>query len=106
MISGWRLKGAEKLGSTARAIDGPGRTPAGDAGRRSPYDYKDFEGLIPKGNMAAVRSSSGTRAGMSQLPEEKLKDKAAKEHWMMSNYYKNALKDHLTRTTSSRAILS
>lgn len=57
-----------------------------------PYDYKDFEGLIPKGQYGGGTVIVWDEGWYEPATEEKLKDKAAKEHWMMSNYYKNALK--------------
>jgi bifunctional non-homologous end joining protein LigD len=57
-----------------------------------PYDYKDFEGLIPKGQYGGGTVIVWDEGTYEPATDEKLKDKAAKEHWMMSNYYKNALK--------------
>jgi bifunctional non-homologous end joining protein LigD len=57
-----------------------------------PYDYKDFEGIIPKGQYGGGTVIVWDEGTYEPATEEKLKDKAAKEHWMMSNYYKNALK--------------
>lgn len=57
-----------------------------------PYDYKDFEGIIPKGQYGGGTVIVWDEGWYEPATEEKLKDKAAKEHWMMSNYYKNALK--------------
>jgi bifunctional non-homologous end joining protein LigD len=57
-----------------------------------PYDYKDFEGLIPKGQYGGGTVIVWDEGWYEPAAGEKLKDKAAKEHWMMSNYYKNALK--------------
>jgi bifunctional non-homologous end joining protein LigD len=57
-----------------------------------PYDYKDFEGIIPKGQYGGGTVIVWDEGWYEPAVEEKLKDKAAKEHWMMSNYYKNALK--------------
>jgi bifunctional non-homologous end joining protein LigD len=57
-----------------------------------PYDYKDFEGVIPKGQYGGGTVIVWDEGWYEPAAGEKLKDKAAKEHWMMSNYYKNALK--------------
>ncbi|SDE35251.1 bifunctional non-homologous end joining protein LigD [Mucilaginibacter pineti] len=57
-----------------------------------PYDYKDFEGIIPKGQYGGGTVIVWDEGWYEPASDEKLKDKAAKEHWMMSNYYKNALK--------------
>jgi bifunctional non-homologous end joining protein LigD len=57
-----------------------------------PYDYKDFEGIIPKGQYGGGTVIVWDEGTYEPAAGEKLKDKAAKEHWMMSNYYKNALK--------------
>jgi len=57
-----------------------------------PYDYKDFEGIIPKGQYGGGSVIVWDEGWYEPATDEKLKDKAAKEHWMMSNYYKNALK--------------
>jgi bifunctional non-homologous end joining protein LigD len=57
-----------------------------------PYDYKDFEGIIPKGQYGGGTVIVWDEGWYEPATEEKLIDKAAKEHWMMSNYYKNALK--------------
>lgn len=57
-----------------------------------PYDYKDFEGVIPKGQYGGGTVIVWDEGWYEPAAGEKLKDKAAKEHWMMSNYYKNAIK--------------
>lgn len=57
-----------------------------------PYDYKDFEGIIPKGQYGGGTVIVWDQGWYEPATDEELKDKAAKEHWMMSNYYKNALK--------------
>jgi bifunctional non-homologous end joining protein LigD len=57
-----------------------------------PYDYKDFEGIIPKGQYGGGAVIIWDEGWYEPAADEKLKDKATKEHWMMSNYYKNALK--------------
>ena len=73
------------------------RGPSMDPGERRlampvedhPYDYKDFEGIIPEGQYGGgtvMVWDEGTYE-----PVEKLKTKKEQEHWMMSNYYKNAL---------------
>src|SRR3569833_55779 len=58
-----------------------------------PYDYKDFEGIIPEGNYGAGTVIVWDEGWYEPATDETLKDKAAQEHWMMSNYYKNALKN-------------
>jgi bifunctional non-homologous end joining protein LigD len=76
------------------------RGPSMEAGERRlampvedhPYDYRDFEGVIPKGQYGGGTVIVWDEGWYEPASEEKLKDKAAKEHWMMSNYYKNALK--------------
>lgn len=60
-----------------------------------PYDYKEFESIIPKGQYGGGTVIVWDEGTYKPVTEEKLKDKAAKEHWMMSNYYKNALKIRL-----------
>jgi len=57
-----------------------------------PYDYKDFEGIIPKGQYGGGTVIVWDEGWYEPAAEKKLKTKAEKEHWMMSNYYKNALK--------------
>ncbi len=57
-----------------------------------PYDYKDFEGNIPKGQYGGGTVIVWDEGYYEPATDEKLKDKAAQEHWMLSNYYKNALK--------------
>jgi bifunctional non-homologous end joining protein LigD len=57
-----------------------------------PYDYKDFEGVIPKGQYGGGTVIVWDEGWYEPSSDEPLKDKAAQEHWMMSNYYKNALK--------------
>jgi bifunctional non-homologous end joining protein LigD len=57
-----------------------------------PYDYKDFEGIIPEGQYGGGTVIVWDEGWYEPATDEKLRDKAAKEHWMMSNYYKNALK--------------
>ena len=57
-----------------------------------PYDYKDFEGIIPKGQYGGGTVIVWDEGWYEPATDEKLKDKAAQEHWIMSNYYKNALK--------------
>lgn len=57
-----------------------------------PYDYKDFEGIIPEGQYGGGTVIVWDEGWYEPAAGEKLKDKAAQEHWMMSNYYKNALK--------------
>jgi len=54
-----------------------------------PFDYKDFEGIIPEGQYGG-----GTvlvwDAGTYE-PAELVKGKKEQEHWLLSNYYKNKL---------------
>src|ERR1700712_4783243 len=57
-----------------------------------PYDYRNFEGIIPKGQYGGGTVIVWDEGTYEPATDEKLKDKAAKEHWMMSNYYKSALK--------------
>jgi bifunctional non-homologous end joining protein LigD len=57
-----------------------------------PYDYKDFEGIIPKCQYGGGTVIVWDEGWYEPAADETLKDKAAKEHWMMFNYYKNALK--------------
>jgi len=57
-----------------------------------PYDYKDFEGIIPEGQYGGGTVIVWDEGWYEPATNEKLKDKAAKEHWMTSNYWKNALK--------------
>jgi bifunctional non-homologous end joining protein LigD len=57
-----------------------------------PYDYKDFEGIIPEGQYGGGTVIVWDEGWYEPAAGEKLKDKAAQEHWMMSNYYKSALK--------------
>lgn len=57
-----------------------------------PYDYKDFEGIIPAGQYGAgtvIIWDQGTYE-----PVEKFKTKREQEHYLMSSYYKG----HLTIT--------
>lgn len=54
-----------------------------------PYDYKDFEGIIPEGQYGGgtvLVWDNGTYE-----PAEKIKGKKAQEHWLLSHYYKNKL---------------
>ncbi|MDQ0640045.1 DNA ligase D-like protein (predicted ligase)/DNA ligase D-like protein (predicted 3'-phosphoesterase)/DNA ligase D-like protein (predicted polymerase) [Pedobacter sp. W3I1] len=54
-----------------------------------PYDYKDFEGIIPEGQYGG-----GTVLvwdNRTYEPAEKIKGKSAQEHWLLSHYYKNSL---------------
>jgi bifunctional non-homologous end joining protein LigD len=57
-----------------------------------PYDYKDFEGVILKGQYGGGTVIVWDEGWYEPATAEKLKGKAAKEHWIMANYYKNALK--------------
>lgn len=54
-----------------------------------PYDYKDFEGIIPKGQYGGgtvIVWDNGTYE-----PAEKIEGKKAQEKWLLSSYYKNKL---------------
>ena len=54
-----------------------------------PYDYKDFEGIIPEGQYGGgtvLVWDCGTYE-----PEEKIETKTEQEHWLLANYYKNKL---------------
>lgn len=54
-----------------------------------PYDYKDFEGIIPEGQYGGgtvLVWDNGTYE-----PDEKIEGKKEQEHWLLSNYYKNKL---------------
>jgi bifunctional non-homologous end joining protein LigD len=54
-----------------------------------PYDYKDFEGIIPKGQYGGgtvLVWDNGTYE-----PAEPVEGKKAQEHWLLSHYYKNKL---------------
>jgi bifunctional non-homologous end joining protein LigD len=57
-----------------------------------PYNYRNFEGTIPKGQYGGGTVIVWDEGWYEPATEEPLKDKASMEHWMMSNYYKNALK--------------
>jgi DNA ligase D-like protein (predicted 3'-phosphoesterase)/DNA ligase D-like protein (predicted polymerase) len=55
-----------------------------------PYDYKDFEGIIPPGQYGGgtvIVWDHGTYE-----PAVKIEGKRAQEHWLMSHYYQDALK--------------
>lgn len=54
-----------------------------------PYDYRDFEGIIPQGQYGGgtvLVWDNGTYE-----PAERVKGKREQEHWLLSNYYKNKL---------------
>jgi DNA ligase D-like protein (predicted 3'-phosphoesterase)/DNA ligase D-like protein (predicted polymerase) len=54
-----------------------------------PYDYKDFEGIIPEGQYGGgtvLVWDNGTYE-----PAEPIEGKKEQEHWLLSNYYKNKL---------------
>jgi DNA ligase D-like protein (predicted 3'-phosphoesterase)/DNA ligase D-like protein (predicted polymerase) len=54
-----------------------------------PYDYKDFEGIIPEGQYGGgtvLVWDTGTYE-----PAERVEGKAAQEKWLLANYYKNKL---------------
>src|ERR1700712_539443 len=46
-----------------------------------PYDYKDFERLIPKGQYGGGTVIVSDEGWYEPAAVEKLKDEAAKEHW-------------------------
>jgi bifunctional non-homologous end joining protein LigD len=55
-----------------------------------PYDYKDFEGIIPQGQYGGgtvIVWDQGTYE-----PAEKLKTKKDQEHWLLSHYNKEGLR--------------
>ncbi len=54
-----------------------------------PYDYKDFEGIIPEGQYGGVTVLVWD-CGIYE-PEEKIETKTEQEHWLLANYYKNKL---------------
>jgi len=54
-----------------------------------PFDYKDFEGIIPEGQYGdgtVIIWDQGTYE-----PAEKIKGKKEQEHWLLSGYYKGVL---------------
>lgn len=54
-----------------------------------PYDYKDFEGIIPEGQYGGgtvLVWDNGTYE-----PSEKIEGKKEQEHWLLSSYYKHKL---------------
>ncbi|SMC87647.1 non-homologous end-joining DNA ligase [Pedobacter africanus] len=54
-----------------------------------PYDYKDFEGIIPEGQYGGgtvLVWDNGTWE-----PSENIKGKKEQEHWLLSHYHKNKL---------------
>jgi bifunctional non-homologous end joining protein LigD len=59
-----------------------------------PFDYKDFEGTIPKGQYGGGTVIVWDQGWYEPSPidEPKPKGKKAQEHWLNSHYYKNALK--------------
>ena len=57
-----------------------------------PYDYKEFEGIIPKGEYGGGAVIVWDEGWYEPATDDKLKDKAAQEHWMSNNYCKNAIK--------------
>ena len=55
-----------------------------------PFDYKDFEGIIPEGNYGAgtvIIWDEGTYE-----PDEKIKGKEAQEKWLLKHFYSGDLK--------------
>jgi bifunctional non-homologous end joining protein LigD len=57
-----------------------------------PFNYKDFEGIIPEGEYGGGTVIVWDEGWYEPATDEKLKNKAEREHWMGSNYWKNALK--------------
>jgi bifunctional non-homologous end joining protein LigD len=54
-----------------------------------PFDYKDFEGIIPQGQYGGgtvIIWDQGTYE-----PAEKIRGKEQQEHWLNSHYYKSAI---------------
>src|SRR6201992_4529716 len=78
------------------------RGPSMDPGERRlampvedhPYDYKDFEGIIPKGQYGGGTVIVWDEGWYEPSADEKLKDKEAQQNWMMSNFFKKRLKIH------------
>jgi len=54
-----------------------------------PYDYKDFEGIIPQGQYGGGTVLVWDRG--TYEPAEKIAGKKDQEHWLLSHYYKNKL---------------
>jgi bifunctional non-homologous end joining protein LigD len=54
-----------------------------------PYDYKDFEGIIPEGQYGGGTVIIWDQG--SYEPAEPVKGKKAQEHWLLSHYYKGSL---------------
>jgi bifunctional non-homologous end joining protein LigD len=54
-----------------------------------PFDYKDFEGIIPEGQYGGGTVLVWDNG--SYEPAEKIEGKKAQEHWLLSHYYKNKL---------------
>jgi bifunctional non-homologous end joining protein LigD len=57
-----------------------------------PYDYKDFEGILPEGQYCGGTVIIWDEGWYEPATDEGLADKAAQEHWMTKHYYQNALK--------------
>jgi len=54
-----------------------------------PFDYKDFEGIIPQGQYGGgtvIVWDTGTYE-----PGDRMKGKKAREHWLLSHYYNGAI---------------
>jgi DNA ligase D-like protein (predicted ligase)/DNA ligase D-like protein (predicted 3'-phosphoesterase)/DNA ligase D-like protein (predicted polymerase) len=54
-----------------------------------PYDYKDFEGIIPEGQYGGGTVMVWDHG--TYEPGEKISGKKEQEHWLLSSYYKNKL---------------
>ncbi len=72
---------------------GPSMNPEGHrlamAVEDHPYDYKDFEGIIPQGQYGGGTVIVWDQG--SYEPAEKIKGKKEQEHWLLSHYYKGSI---------------
>src|ERR1700743_946095 len=84
VLKSWEVPRGPSMDPEERSLAMPGED--------HPYDYKDFEGIIPQGQYGGGTVIVWDEGWYEPAANEKLKDKAAQEHWMISNYYKNALK--------------